>query len=414
MQLLRGSGCLWLLSGLLGACRPSPPFEAAQSLAGSGGDFPTVAVDPGSAAVYVVWAHTGSDSSLNVMLARQDAGGPFEPPVRVNDLPGDLAASKEMPPQVVVDGRGVVYVGWVSERPSPGKPRGDAGIRLARSTNGGRTFSPAVTIASDPTGWPGANFYFDLASAPDGSLWAAWLDLRAYADSLAARPAGHEGDVPENHVEFRVTRSADGGRSFGAPAVLDTVACICCRTALASGPDTTVHAIWRHVFPGSVRDFQTARSLPSGTAFGAPVRIHDDHWVINGCPDIGPDIAVDGGGGVHVAWYTGAEGRQGLWYASSQDGGRSFGEPVGLVTKGYVPPSEVKLTALGDRIWGVWEDRRHSRNEVIAAQLPSGRRYSLGEGEVPAIATGGGTVAVAWADRGQILVRLARQPERRR
>ena len=391
-------------------CRGPAPFGPAANLAASGADFPTIAVDSTAGAVYVTWAQSGPDSLWNVMLARGTGEGHFETPVRVNAIPGDLSASKEMPPQVVVDGRGRVYVGWVSTRRSPGESREDIGIRLARSDDGGRTFGPDATVSSDPGGGPSANFYFDLATGPDGSLWAAWLDLRVYVDSLAARPPGHDMDVPENDVEFRVARSVDRGASFAAAAVLDTVACICCRTALAAGPDSIVHALWRHVFPGSIRDFQTARSLPGRTAFAGPVRVHEDRWVLNGCPDIGPDIAVDARGGVHAAWYTGAAGRQGLWYASSADGGRSFGEPFDLITEGFIPPSEIKLAALGDLVWGVWEDRRSSRREVVAGLLPAGRRYVLGNGAAPAIAAGASTVAVAWAEGGRILVRTASPP----
>ena len=395
---------------LVAACSREPRFGGVQTIVERGAANPTVGVDPHSGTVYVVWAGQGPDSAWNIYVARNKSGGGFTKPVRVNDRPGDVGTAKENPPQVVVGRDGVVYVGWVSERAPDHSPVPDINVRVARSSDSGATFEPSTTVSVDGGGGSLANMYSDLALAPDGSLYVSWLDLHYYTDSSAAHEAHHVPDsvpVPDDHVDLRVARSIDGGRTFIGGAILDTGACICCRTAIASGPDGNPHALWRHVFAGNVRDFYTASSPDRGRTFSAPVRVHEDGWVINGCPDIGPDIAVDQDYVVHAVWYTAAPNRVGLWYAASRDSGAHFDAPVALLTDSYVPPAEVKVASYGDRTWVVWEDRRRPPGAIRFAG--AGRRGSalLGPGEYPTIAAGGNRIAVAWVINGAVKVRVA-------
>ncbi len=64
-----------------------------------------------------------------------------------------------------------------------------------------------------------------------------------------------------------------------------------------------------------------ARADPGTLRFGAAVPLRADGWVFPACPHAGPSLAIDADGTVHAAWYTGVEGRQGLWYTRSDDRG---------------------------------------------------------------------------------------------
>jgi hypothetical protein len=216
---------------------------------------------------------------------------------------------------------------------------------------------------------------------------------------------GHGADTEGPGSELRVARSTDGGRSFSPSVLVDQGVCPCCRTSLALAPDGGVYLVWRKVFAGSVRDVAIAHSADGGQSFSAPERVHEDGWVFGGCPHAGPSVAVDASGRVHVAWYTGREGRQGLWYASSTDGKR-FGAPAPLVTGEWVPPSQVKLSAVGNQIWVAWDDRRAETAEVRLA-VAEGERAprAVGAavvGRLPEVAGG----ALAWADEGAVRVRV--------
>ena len=123
---------------------------------------------------------------------------------------------------------------------------------------------------------------------------------------------------------------------------------------------------WRNVWAGGERDPAVATSRDGGHSFGAPVRVHEDRWAIDGCPHAGPAVATDAQGRVHVAWYTGAEGRTGLWHAVSADGGATFGEPTPLAAGAPLGQTRAARDGTG-RVWLAWEDRAAPRVRLAAA-----------------------------------------------
>src|SRR5260221_14298741 len=59
-----------------------------------------------------------------------------------------------------------------------------------------------------------------------------------------------------------------------------------------------------HVFPGGVRDIALARSADGGRTFQDPVRVSEDNWKIDACPDDGPAMTIDRRGVLHITWPT--------------------------------------------------------------------------------------------------------------
>src|ERR1700710_3157521 len=80
--------------------------------------------------------------------------------------------------------------------------------------------------------------------------------------------------------------------------------CYCCKTSLVTGDDGSLYAAWRHVYPGNIRDIAFTVSRDSGRTFADPVRVSDDRWVLDGCPENGPAMAIDGRNRVHIVWPT--------------------------------------------------------------------------------------------------------------
>jgi hypothetical protein len=394
----------------------TPPPAATLAVAGAG--RPTAAADARSGAAYVTWV-ADSAGTPGVYLARLDADGRPGAAVRVNDVPGDASTHDQAPPQVAVGPRGEVYVAWQKSTPAPGRAHPTSNLRFARSEDGGRTFAPAVTVNDDAGGRPSSHTFHNLAVAPDGSVHVSWIDgrerdrARAERGAVAAPAgahAGHGGEAGLPGSQIRVARSADGGRTFGPEAVVDGDVCPCCRTSLAVGPDGAVYVAWRKVFPGDVRDVVVARRGPGEAAFSAPQRVHADGWVFPGCPHAGPSVAVDGAGRVHVAWYTGKEGRQGLWRAVSEPGALRFGAPTALLTGAWVPPSQARVAAADDGVWIAWEDRRAETPTLHAARVDGAGRLrtmagSGARGALPDLAAAGGSVLLAWEDGGAVRAR---------
>ena len=106
---------------------------------------------------------------------QHDAGATFGAPVRVNDIDGDPRASGEQAARVVVGHGNAIHVVW------PAKRDGHSVIRYAGSKDGGRTFSPAVTVAgatlTGARGWH-VRSRSDTTAACTWSGWTAGTPRR--------------------------------------------------------------------------------------------------------------------------------------------------------------------------------------------------------------------------------------------
>jgi hypothetical protein len=402
-----------LLLAAFAGCSTAEPDVPEITLAHSGAGNPTIAVDTSTGRAYVSWIET-TEGGSNVYLAAIDGTGRAEP-VRVNDIDGDAAPHEQAPPQVAVGPDGAIYVVWQNNTEIPGRQYPASNLRFARSMDGGRTFEPATFVNDDADGPPASHTFQDLAVSGDGTIHVSWIDGRARAAAQAtgavtSEHAGHGGGMPTS--EIRVATSRDGGRTFSAGVVVHRDACPCCRTSIAISGDSMVAVAFRSA-TDNIRDMMVVRSTDRATTFGDPVRVHEDGWVIDGCPHAGGSLAYDADGRLHIAWYTGAQERQGLWHAALAPGGNVFGEPAPLQADGWVPVSQVKLAAAPDGdVWIAWDDRRREQSAVrVTRAVADDVRASrvLGIGTSPAIAAGR-DVFVAWQRGPAAVTRVLRAP----
>jgi hypothetical protein len=155
-----------------------------------------------------------------------------------------------------------------------------------------------------------------------------------------------------------------------APKAITNGVCYCCKTSITTAADGSIYSVWRHVFPGDLRDIAFTVSRDGGRSFSTPVRVSEDHWEFDGCPDNGPAIAVDGTRRVHVAWPTPADGKNptvmALFYAVSRDG-RTFTPRVRIPTDG--PAGHVQINTLADGSTLVaWEEMTNGGRTVKLAR----------------------------------------------
>ncbi|HUL02386.1 MAG TPA: sialidase family protein [Gemmatimonadales bacterium] len=349
------------------------------------GTTPMFAVSPAGtqALAWVSAPDSGADGTLFVSV-----GG--APAVQLTDPLGPIEAHGESPPKLAYSADGALNALYVVPRVVAWKRFPLAALRFTRSTDGGKTWSPPVSVTDEPAFARRHNFHA-LYAAPDGSLYVSWLDDR------------------EGKAAPYVTRSSDGGRTWSPNRRVGTgEACPCCRTALTSASDGTLFIAWRQVLSGNVRDIVVSRSNDQGVTWTAPVRVHADDWVYGGCPHAGPSIQVDAANRLHVAWWTGKEGAAGVYYARSTDGERSFSQPVPLGVAQYSQPAHVQM-ALGTRgeVVIAWDDGTREMPEVIvrvsrddgATFGPSARASAPGRAaQFPVLAVTDSTITVAWSE----------------
>ncbi len=256
-------------------------------------------------------------------------GRPRGAPVNVSRTP----ATFSWLPRIVSAGPDTLYLLWQEIIFSGGSHGGD--ILFAYSTDGGKTFSTPRNLSASRGGdgkgrldrdtW--SNGSLDLAAGPDGSVHAAWTEydgmlwlarsrdggrsfsrpqqiagdarLPARGPSLAVGPAGRlylawtVGEDPD--ADIRVSLSSDGGATFAAPVHVGAGQARADAPRLAVDRDGAVHLVYVEQLDKSAPVVRYARSSEQALSFGA------SHTLSAGGA-ASAHLAGDGRGRAHVAW----------------------------------------------------------------------------------------------------------------
>mgnify|MGYP003335916256 CR=1 FL=1 len=398
----------------------------AQALTFSVADRTSANVSVAARGTFVVAVWSASEASATDVFAATSTNGgvSFAPTVRVNATPGDARVGGEQPPRVVlVPGAGAtpaIVVVWTT--------KGEKGTRLlsAKSTDGGRTFGRSQLVggseAAGNRGWE------SVAVTGDGRVLALWLDHRNTASAMPATmhqhdatggtakaapaPAAAPAPKPDPVKKAQLSQLYIGvvGDKSAAKAVAAGV-CYCCKTSLAAN-GSDVFATWRHVFPGNQRDIAFAASHDGGRTFDPIVRVSEDKWQFDGCPENGPAVARAGDGTIHVAWVTPLDGKDGaplaLYHATSRDG-RTFTARTRVPSAPGASHVQLAATENGGMLLA-WDEPADGGRRIRLARVEArnGSRASFTrladvdatDGVYPSLAatTQGGVVA--WVRRG--------------
>ena len=372
------------------------PASLSLGVAGAVNEHASIASD--GPRVVVTWGATRSGSPTDVFAAfSRDGGATFDAPVRVNDVPGDARVSGEQAPRVAL-GDGVQVV-WATRQAKASV------LRRAQMRPQANAFAPATTAHAD--GLPGARGWASLVTDSRGAVHVAWLDGRGDGPPPPAASGEARARSSMRQDLYQAVWRADG---MHHETRIATDVCFCCKTAVAAGPDAAVYVAWRHIYKPNLRDIAVARSTDGGRSFAEPVRVSEDRWAIDGCPDDGPSIAVDARGVVHVVWPTlvSESAGKGIFYSYSTDGGRTFA-PRARVDDGSGRAAHPQIAAGGERLFVAWDQARPDapRDVVlrVVAGEPGSRGWSprmaapttLGQGGMyPSVAATTAGAIVAW------------------
>lgn len=246
-----------------------------------------------------------------VSVARStDLGKTFSKPVGLAAPVERMDTGADARPQIVVDAKGRATVVYAIFK----DVRWNAEVLMAYSADSGRTFSSPKPIGENPV----SQRFPVLGLDRNGNVFAAWLDRRNAGKTARARA-----EVP---ASLAFAWSDGAGTGFQTARLARDGACECCRIALAMRDGTKPVMLFRNVYQSSVRDHSVLAFLDRETP-GPLQRVADDGWVTSVCPHHGPALAATDDGGLHAAWFTEGRHRDGLFYARSQDGGRTLSEP---------------------------------------------------------------------------------------
>lgn len=298
-----------------------------------------------------------------------DRGQTFGKPVRVNRTPETIAAHSESRPKIALGPEGNVYLTWARNL----GPRFTSHILFSRSADGGKTFS-APRIVNDNREVIGHAFD-SLAVGRDGKVFIAWLDGR---DAARAKQEGKSSDGSSLYY----TWSDDGGKTFRPDKLAAPGTCQCCRLQTALDANDLPAVMWRHIFPGGIRDHALLR-FRDWNRPGDLARASFENWKIDACPHHGPGLAIDTLGGFHAVWFSNAPEKSGLFYAFGNEEGR-FATPLHFGGPGAGHPH----VAVGDGKVGVAWMEFDGQRSVVKAMTSLDRGASFADAKPVATVEG--------------------------
>lgn len=258
------------------------------------------------------------------------------------------------------------------------------GVRIARSDDGGSTWSAPVTPHDDSESEHG---FVSLYDAGGGRVGAVWLDGRRYAAGEEVMTLRHASIAPDGSLSDEVE--------------IDARVCDCCQTSIAQS-DGRLVVFYRDRSEQELRDISIVALGDS--AWSEPQSLHADGWQIEACPVNGPQADARGSH-VAVAWFTAAGDNPRVNVAFSSDAGRTFSEPRRV--DGRAPGGRVDLLMTEDgsaivswleRVDGAAEVRlrRVSPEGEMSEPLVVSRTGAERASGFPRMALAGSDVVLAW------------------
>lgn len=275
-----------------------------------------------------------------------DLGKTFAPATTIAEHGKALDTGSDARPQIVSDSKGNVFLAYAFFKDS----QWNAQINTARSNDSGITFSTPQSLVQDGS----SQRFPSVILKADDSIFISWIDKRLVA---AAKQKG----TPRLGGSIAYSTSDDGGKSFQTEKFANESSCECCRIGASLDPKNQAVIAYRAIFSGGIRDQATQLITAKGAE---PIRrVADDDWKTDACPHHGPSIAVSGSGTYHVAWFTQGTKRAGVFYANSSNQGMSYSNPVRVGTE-RSNVARPYLLAIDRQVWLVWKEFDGSTSSV--------------------------------------------------
>ncbi|MGB0383472.1 MAG: exo-alpha-sialidase, partial [Ardenticatenaceae bacterium] len=340
-----GNQDVYFASSTNGGATWSANVKVNDDAGGAWHNNPSLAVDANDNVV-VAWEDL-RNGDQDIYFARStDSGATWSSNVKVND---DSSLLHQYTPSVGVDGSGTLMLAWYDQR------NGNDDIYFARSTNNGTSWSANVKL-NDNSG-TSSEQYPSLAVDSNGNAVAVWQDARDIVNNIYSARSSDSGQTWQTNVKINDDPSTTGQYN----------------PSMAVDANNTLYAVWqdeRH----SSSDIFFARSTDGGTTWLANTKVISETgsaW--QGIPSLGVDSL---GNSIVVAWQDQRDGGiDDIYFARSTDSGMTWGTNVKVnddnTSKVQHNPS-IAINPDGTTIYLAWEDERNNNRDIYFASSTDG------------------------------------------
>jgi hypothetical protein len=264
-------------------------------------------------------------------------------------------------PVVAFDGQGNAYYSGLAYKSTselvPDFPRpwiANNGIYMAKSTDGGKTYSQVNFVAQSPTGMVFHDKQWFTIDPDNGNIYVTWTRFQ-----------GVQGKVV-------FARSTDGGLTWSRPIDISRSFEIPRQTQGSLpvvGPDGTVYVMWVDFAESSLKFSASNDYGATWPIFGesikditpTPSNLEDNEYRTPTIPSMSIDRSSGNtSGNLYITWQDYRNGNSDVMLIMSEDGGRSWSEPL-MVNDDEVDADQyfpwIDVSPLGD-IHIIFYDKR--------------------------------------------------------
>jgi hypothetical protein len=275
-------------------------------------------------------------------------------------------------------------------------------VMLTISKDAGNTWSEPKSIHDDAKQ---AEHGF-VSILPYGeNFLVAWLDGR---NTVMEGMENHEGHHGQMSIRAAIV-DKNGVKSNEWE--LDNRTCDCCQTAAALTDNGPV-VVYRDRSEEEIRDMSIVRLVDG--EWTEPKTVYTDNWKIAGCPVNGPRVSSSGNI-LAMAWFSSPEEKSSVKVIFSNDGGKTFDEPIqidegksiGRVDVVMLDADHAMVSWMeGSAIKAVKVNRDGSKETSITVASTSDSRSS----GFPQMTKSGNKLIFAWTDDKEKNIKTASIP----
>ncbi len=209
------------------------------------------------------------------------------------------------PPQIKVTNNGTIYTLYVSTKDAPRFMYGVRTLKISKSLDGGKTFTPTVAVINKNDPELAKTFQsFDISK--NGTIFVGSLNY----DIKTMRNGTIEDTSKGNGSQASIIVSVHGGNPFGPSEILEKITCECCNVNVLTASNNDILVSWRQKFPipssthphsdNAIRDIFVTHSSDNGKTFDKPHKVANDNFVYDGCVHVDAPMTIDSKGNLHI------------------------------------------------------------------------------------------------------------------